>query len=508
MAISTNSTFIILPGVDTTMRTNMDIAITNNPTVLAVLLASGSTTQINTINTSVTTVRSKIDNLPSLDPYPTFALWSNYQNNPGYVVYDSNMQPLHGNYMNTDFEIQASYNGWNYTTNNFGSGGWGSTNWVSATCMNQAEGNWIVQLPGGSGGGAAWNNMYGRNPGVMNNIWPFFGVVVGAKGKRQKISLFQSNASIGVYPRGGMAPIEQLALNTTTYANWFGGTGYGMIGYNDRTRELVVVEAKDGSNNYRIHFWRNTDRPLNVDNFDCGTLHLFLSEAKTAGTPAALTATKYYYYNEFQWQQDSSQNWNESRYRMRIIVGDNDYIGMARYTPSNATRYATFLPNPAGTAGTLQTLNGVGHTTSYGWDQGQQYGQRHVISWSNNWVVSYAPYYYYGSGMCAIVSDTRDPRRYYTFQQTQTSNGCQTVPFKEDMFLFNDSANNPDGNVGFRLWTYDPEGYMLNGRSQTGAVTNGQQINMQNNTFTYSFDTRYTSTNYPTLMSTESWSHF
>jgi hypothetical protein len=89
MAISTNSTFIILPGVDTTMRTNMDIAITNNPTVLAVLLASGSTTQINTINTSVTTVRSKIDNLPSLDPYPTFALWSNYQNNPGYVVYDS-----------------------------------------------------------------------------------------------------------------------------------------------------------------------------------------------------------------------------------------------------------------------------------------------------------------------------------------------------------------------------------------------------------------------------------
>jgi hypothetical protein len=193
---------------------------------------------------------------------------------------------------------------------------------------------------------------------------------------------------------------------------------------------------------------------------------------------------------------------------MRVIPGDNDYIGMARWTPSNTTRYATFLPNPAGTSGTLQTLNGVGHTTSYGWDQGQQYGQRHQISWSNNWVVSYAPYYYYGSGMCAIVSDTRDPRNYYTFQQTQTSNGCQVVPIKEDMFAFNDSANNPDGNVGFRLWTFDPEGFLKNGRTQTGAISNGAGFNPQNNTFTYSFDTRYTSTNYPTLMAMDNWTHF
>lgn len=507
MAISTNSTFIILPGVDTTFRTNMDKALDTNSTILAILLASGNTTQINTINNSVTAVRNKISTFPSKDPYPTFGVWSNYQNNPGYVVYDSNMQPLHGGYMNTDFEIQADYNGWNYTTNNFGSGGV-TTNWVSATPFNQADGNWLVQLPGGSGGGAAWNNMYGKNPGHIQSYYPFFGVVVGTKGKRQKFSLYMSNSTIGWYPRGGTGAMEELNINSSTYATWFGGTSYGMIGYNERTRELVAVEAKDGSNNYRMHFWRNTDRNLNTDDFNRGDLHFFLSEAKTAGTPAALTATKYYYYNDFQWQQDSSQNYNESRYRMRVIVGDNDYIGMARFTPSNQTRYATFLPNPASTSGTLQTLNGVGHTTSYGIEQGNYYGQRHQISWSNNWVVSYAPYYYYGSGMCAIVSDTRDPRNYYTFQQTQTSNGCQTVPYKEDMFLFNDSANNSDGNWGLRLWSYDPEGMLKNGRTQNGTISNGQGFNPQAYTFSFSFDTRYTSTNYPTLMQMDNWSHF
>lgn len=506
MAISTSSTSIDLPGIGATIASNLDAALNASPTMLNILLNSSLSTGLSAVNTTITTIRAQVDDLPNKNPLPTIATFSNYQNTPGWQIYDSELQPIGGTYGSTDFEIQADYTGQNYTTNNWSSNGV-TNSWVGATPMNQQDGNWYLNIPGNS---FYPNGIYARNRSTMEGHMPYFGTVIGTRGVRQKISLRTADAGIQIMPRGASSYIESLNLNTSTYATWAGGTEYGMSSYNQRQRKLIVIEAKDGSNNYRMHIWRNTNanRDLNAENFDVGTLHLFLSEAKTAGTPAATTTGVYYYYNDFQWQENSSQSYTESRYRMRVTAGDNEFVGLSRFVPSTTTHYATFQPNIASTSGTLVTRGGIGNTTSYGWDQGANYGIRSNITWDNYWLASYSPYYYYGSGMCTVFNDTRDPRNFYFARYADTNNGCQLIPFAEDKFLFNASVENADGNVGMRLSQVDLGGIFEYGRdATTTGITNGATINMRPTVFLYSFDTRYTSTNYPCIVSPQQWTN-
>jgi hypothetical protein len=506
MAISTSSTTIDLPGIGATFVSNLDAALNSSPVMLNILLNSSLSTGLSAVNVTIGGIRTKVADLPNKNPLPTFATFSNYQNTPGWQIYDSEMQPIGGTYGSTDFEIQADYTGQNYTTNNWGSNGV-TNSWVGATPMHQQDGSWYLNIPGR---GFHPNGIYARNRSSMESHMPYFGTVIGDRGVRQKFSLRTADAGIQISPRGATNYIEALNLNNATYATWAGGTEYGMSSYNQRQRKLIVIEAKDGSNNYRMHVWRNTNlnRDLNAETFDVGTLHLFLSEAKTAGTPAATTTGVYYYYNDFQWQENSSQSYTESRYRMRVTAGDNEHVGLARFVPSTITHYATFLPNIAGTTGTLTTRGGITNTTSYGWDQGANYGIRSNITWDNYWLASYSPYYYYGAGMCTVFNDTRDPRNFYFARYADTSNGCQLMPFAEDKFVFNASVENADGNVGMRLSVVDLGGIFTWGRDAiTTGIVNGATINMRPTTFLYSFDTRYTSTNYPCITSPQMWTN-
>lgn len=506
MAISTSSTSIDLPGIGATMVSNLDAALNASPTMLNILLNSSLSTGLSSVNTTITSIRAKVSDLPNKYPLPTFATFSNFNNTPGWTIYDSEMQPIGGANGSTDFEIQNDYTGQNYTTNNWSSNGV-TNSWSGATPMHQQDGDWYCNIPGrGFGPEGIW----ARNRGTMDSYMPYFGTVIGTRGLRQQMSLRSGDAGLQIMPRGASNYLENLNLNTATYATWFGGTTYGSASYNQRQKKLIVIEAKDGSNNYRMHIWRNTNnnRDLNSETHDVGTLHLFLSEAKTAGTPAATTTGVYYYYNDFQWQQDNSQSYTESRYRLRVTAGDNEHVGIARFVPSTTMHYATFLPNIAGTSGTLTTRGGITTTTSYGWDQGVQYGSRSNITWDNYWLASYCPYYYYGAGMCVVFNDTRDPRNFYFARYSQTGNGNQLVPYGEDKFLFNDSTENSDGNVGMRLSVVDLGGIFEFGRDATSSgITNGATINLRPTTMLYTFDTRYTSTNYPGLMQPTSWTN-
>ena len=105
--------------------------------------------------------------------------------------------------------------------------------------------------------------------------------------------------------------------------------------------------------------------------------------------------------------------------------------------------------------------------------------------------------------------NTVDPTKYYTYQYGSTANGCQLVPFKEDKFLFNDSQQNSDGNIGMRLWVQDVGGWYKNGvQYNLATIANGAAVGLTNPpTMTYAFDTRYTSTNYPLLMSPRHWTN-
>jgi len=508
--ISSNSTSIALPDLDVSIFNNLNAGLNTSPQMLSILLSSSSSLSLNDSIAQVALIDDNIkNNALTKNPLPTFGVYTNRANEPAFVTYSSNMQPMYGGYLRDDGEAQDWQDrSWRYTNTSQDARGTGHSS-VKGTCYQQDEGNWSVQLPGhapASGSDAQF--MHGTWPWWIVNHWPFFGTVIQKSGVRPRNSIYYRNSQIGMYPRGGTAPLELVGMSAT-YADWSNyNQGYTGISYNARTSTLAVLENRDNSNNYRLHVWKNTAIDLDPTNYTAGTMHRFLLAAKTAGTPTALTQAAYYYYNDFQWQQDSSQNYEESRRKAYIVMGDNNLVGIARFVPSNVTRYATFAPNFATTSGTLTTLNGQSHTTSYGVEQGLYYGMRYMQTWDNNWFAAYAPYYAYQSGWCGLFFNTQDPSKYYTSRWASTSWGAQIVPFKKDKFIWHAGESNADGTVGMRLYVVDPGGLAKYGVDSNGtAQANGSTIDLFKSTFTYSFDTRYQSTNYPTIVPMAEWSH-
>jgi hypothetical protein len=499
MAVANTVTQIVLPGIDKVVQDQTTAALASNPTVAAIisnLAQSGSTAQL---NAAIANANAVVSELPPVNSLPTFATYSCRDNRPFWNIFNSKLRPIDAGSQHTDSELWAPWAGWNYTNSLIGSSTV-TTSWSQATPFQQADGHWMMRLMAG-------NRTYTAvNPDVMQSYMPYWGVVIGKRGIRQNFSLYSSNNTLRIMERGiAEGYYDTVNLNQSTYATWTGqGVTYGSAGYNDRTRTLVVVQTIDANNNYRMHIWKNegTDRSLNSDNYYPGTLQAFLREAKTglldAGQGAGAVS---YAFRDFQWQSSNSQSYDESRYRMRVVVGDNGIIGMARMVPSNQSQYATY--NPA-TSQLVTSFNAIGLTTSYGIEQGQRYGMRHQISWDNNWVAAYNCYYYYGSGMNVYFIDTRDPRNYFIGQHGTTSNGCQLVPYQEDKFLFNDSTHNVDNNYGLRLFIQEPQA-ALEGRTTSGTIANGGNLGLVNNPQWGLFDTDYTSTNYPGLQSMAHW---
>ena len=499
MAVANTVTQIVLPGIDKVVQDQTVAALAVNPTVAAIITNLASQGSTVALNADIADANAVVNELPSVNPLPTFATYSCRDNRPFWNIYNSNLQPIDAGSQETDAELWAPWTGHNYTNSHINSSSW-STSWSQATPYNQADGNWMMRLHAG-------NRTYTAvNPDVASSYMPFYGVVIGKRGIRQNFSLFTQNSTLRIMERGiSEGYYDSVDLNQTLYSTWTGqGTNYGSACYNDRTRTLVVIQAKDGSNNYRMHIWKNegTDRSLNGDNYYPGTLPAFLREAKAGlldvGQGAGVCNYAFY---DFQWQANSSQNYDESRYRMRVVAGDNGIIGMARMVPSNACNYATY--NPA-TQQLVTSFNTIGLTTSYGIEQGNRYGMRSNITWDNNWVAAYSCYYYYGAGMNVYFIDARDPRNYFIGQHGTTNGGCQLVPYQEDKFLFNDSTHNVDNYYGLRLFIQEPEA-ALQGRTTSSTIANGGNIGLVNNVQWGLFDTDYTSTNYPGLQSMAHW---
>jgi len=498
MAVANTVTQIVLPGIDKVVQDQTVAAIAANPTVAAIisnLASTGTTTQL---NAAIANANAVVADLPSTNPLPTFATFSCRDNRPFWNIYNSRLRPIDAGSQHTDSELWAPWTGINYTNSHINTSSW-TTSWSQATPMQQADGHWFMRLNAG-------NRTYtAMNADIAPSYMPFFGVIIGKRGVRQNFSLFSNNETLRIMERGIYEGYyENVNLNDNTYSTWVSGTQYGSACYNDRTRTLVVVAAKDGSNNYRLHRWINQgiDRSLNSDNYYPGTLAAFLREAKTGLLDVGQgSGTCSYNFYDFQWQANSSQSYNESRYRMRVVVGDNGIIGMARMVPSNANNYATYNPS---TQQLVTSFNTISLTTSYGIEQGNRYGMRHQISWDNNWVAAYNCYYYYGAGMNVYFIDTRDPRNYFIGQHGTTSGGCQIVPYQEDKFMFNDSTHNVDNNYGLILYIQEPEA-ALQGRVTNGTISNGGNLGLVNNGQRGKFDTDYTSTNYPGLQSLAHW---
>jgi hypothetical protein len=518
----TTTSQIMFPGLEAAIAAVITpIANANNTTIAAT--STTIATQLAIIaNKEASPVISR--NNTEVSPYPTFAIWTNQDNNKaGFNIINSDYQSIStnampgwfGGYQSPDLDNMPnwyeSFRGYTYTNGNFSSSTV-TNNFGGSTVWGSADGH-VLYRPNMHGGFAGnWINRADQ----QNQYLIRCGTIVGAYGVRQRVSHYTTDSEFQVRPRGSnYGYFDRVNLNDVTYATWAGRTNRGMASYNDRTKMLAVAESTT-ANAIRLHVWRNTSYSLNDFSHKPGTLHKFLSEAKTAGptTGNQLSTAKNYAFYDFTWAQTGSTR-AEPSYHMKLVMGDTGVVGFGRFNHDGyAQRYGYWNPSSQGTAGNsgigifTDTEINLGNTTSYGIDQSETwYGQKHNNTWDNQWIAIYSPYYYYGAGINCHVVNTADPTKLFYFRNTNTSNGCGIAPFKEDKFISIFSAQDGDG-PGPHLYLVDPGSAAKNLRRTDGTTLSfGGDLQPYNVTSHYQFDTHSSTTQYGHLITMPHWSN-
>lgn len=518
----TTTSQIMFPGLEAAIAAVITpIANANNTTIAATSTTIASQIAI-IANKEASPVISR--NNTEVSPYPTFAIWTNADNNKaGFNIINSDYQSIATNampgwlngYQSPDLDGMPnwyeSFRGYTYTNGNFSSSTV-TNNFGGSTVWGSADGH-VLYRPNMHGGFAGnWINRADQ----QNQYLIRCGTIVGAYGVRQRVSHYTTDSELQVRPRGAnYGYFDRVDLNNATYATWAGRTNRGMASYNDRTKMLAVAESTT-ANAIRLHVWRNTSFSLNDFSHKPGTLHKFLSEAKTAGPSAGnqLSTNKNYAFYDFTWTSPGSTN-VEAAYHMKIVMGDNGVVGFGRFSPNgNSQQYGYFLPTSQGSAGNsgigtfTNTEINLANTTSYGIDQDETwYGQKHHITWNNEWVAIFSPYHYYANGINCHTINTYDPTKLFYFRNTNTSNGCSIVPFKEDKFISLFTAQNGD-TPGPHLYLVDPGSAGRNLRRTDGTTLSfGGDLQPYNVTINYQFDTQSNTTQYAHIVSMPHWSN-
>ena len=489
-------------------------------------LPTASLTALNSQISNFTGLNAKFANTSmaitdsEVSPYPLFGIWTNQNNDrlSGYSVINSDFQVvatsrsnnrLSGNWQDVQLsdlsDFYEDFRGWTYTNGNPGGGG-NTTYSGGGTNLNGHEGNHLYSF-----------KIFGNYSTTDHNRADQFGqftkrsgTLIGVKGVRNRLNHYSNDSNFQVRQRGQVhGYVDTIDLNSTVYANWAGKTNRGMSSYNDRTKTLCIAESNT-ANAIRLHVWKNANvgRGLNTFDYYAGTLHNFFSEAKTAG-PNGTTASYSFY--DFTWSSSGSTQ-AEPSYVMRLVMGDNGKIGFSRFSPqSNGNHYGWFTPTGVGSTGVAGTGAftdsgaNLGNTTSYSIDQGDTYGIRTNISWDNQWLISYAPYHYYHNGINLHCINTQDPTKYYTWRNTDGSNGTSPVPYGESSFVMCYSVQNGDGPGPYLYMANPGAAYELGYRNDGTTVAIGGDLQPWNVGFSHIFDTVSHTTQYPHITTMPHW---
>lgn len=325
-----------------------------------------------------------------------------------------------------------------------------------------------------------WSQFYDTNQRGL--VFPTSGVVIGEPNFNQTFDLIAFNGRImkipiGVSQRyvdtpnvnsdfffastqvyvgegspsgtGAGLGVSTMTSNATTGTDSNARRNRGMICHNRRTGKLAYLEATSTNYVYRLHI---------VD------LQFQIGQSTTtaqilAGIDAAVAAggARYNFYT----LTFPSMNQAVSQLQMqmaRLVLCDDNTLWVHFWDKDNSsssgvdrlyrcTNTATYAPLQVGTQNT---------TTSYGINDGVQYGNRHMNSDDNSRVAFYNPYFYYCAGINAFIVNTYTAAtagsqvQWMGYTQ-QTSSGCwPIVPTGGNGFFVGDPVTNQDGGSGVR----------------------------------------------------------
>lgn len=242
--------------------------------------------------------------------------------------------------------------------------------------------------------------------------------------------------------------IEYSAIGTNAFT--ITGLNANMLGaasYNDVRKELVVMNYK-ASGIFDLIVYQG------VDFNSSKSPARFMSNPAITKTTVQVTLPSW------------PKNNNESQYRPLPVLCDNgDIFVTVMFTSNSLALYK--LTKGAGLSFTPTLVASRTLTTSYGLENGFQYGQRSIQSRDGGAVLNFCQYYYYGSGIASFIIDKRKSSCNTTlgFNTSDSNYGHQPIPFGDDGFSCyyagNAYAGSHSGSYLTGFFNRDGDGIMV-----------------------------------------------
>ena len=241
---------------------------------------------------------------------------------------------------------------------------------------------------------------------------------------------------------------------------------YGSASYDRKRKELTIISYVGSGGSYNCFTYSNVDFDTYPDPYEA------LNRPEVVRVAATLSLASSWGTND-----------NESYYSLKPITTDNGNVYVSVFFTSD--RFALYRFTRSGTAAITGTyITGQSTTTSYGRDQGDDYGQRQITSRDGTSVATFCPYYYYGAGIrCYMIDKTNNT--YTSYGNTSSGAGIQCVPYGDSSWLFWSTSNGYASNYSGAQF---PAQYIKQG---SGGFTN------QNGCYYVPYYTGPNTTNYP-----------
>ena len=231
--------------------------------------------------------------------------------------------------------------------------------------------------------------------------------------------------------------------------------------------------ASEGNNQ-----WSDQMSAYNTDS--SGEVHDFFNNTANATTYDQCGYSPY----------NSLSSSDESRYRPIPILCDNGKVVICSMNPGWGASLLRWNANGTYESGGSYT-HGMSWTTSYGIDQGHQYGGRWQVSSDGRYLWFFCAAYYYGCGMQMYVIRVSDGKYLRTHIQ-DSSHGRHPFPIGKCSMGVHYSANT-DGGAGMRIRT-------VNLDEEFALRDDGDQLNIDNHYLAYHFEPGTYSTSYGTIV--------
>ena len=250
--------------------------------------------------------------------------------------------------------------------------------------------------------------------------------------------------------------------------------------YNNTLKKfLFFSNTNSNSNNFECVIYSGVDFDANPS-----PKAAFEAAGVTRGTPFTIGLNNW------------ANTQNETRNNLVMILCDDGGVRVGSWQLANGLRAWRFVPTTDGSSPTITYIGATTGTTSYGSDNGTEYGFSMIQSTDRKSICLMAPYYYYHAGCMAHFHDkVNSQSNVATIQDTNSSNVQYAIPWRDDGFAFFNGGNIYNSSSGGGSITHR---IVRQSSTPTGAgVSNLISMNTGHQYF-HKFHTTGT-TNYPNL---------